>query len=67
MTFQYEAVQVGYLWQVERIRHDLEGQIEITIFLGHDAESRARQYAAMMNRAQLQPASRHAQESPNGD
>lgn len=38
-------------WHVERIHED--GEIEWTIFLGKDAEARARDYAALKNRGGL--------------
>lgn len=53
MTFRYEAVQMNAMgeWRVECVRHEREGEVEVTIFSGYEAEKRAKAYAAAMNRS----------------
>ena len=50
----YQVLHADDSWRVERIRYDLDGQAEIAIFIGFQAERRAKDYAAAMNRAELQ-------------
>ena len=40
-------------WRVEFIDHDSEGEIEVTIFSGRNAEARAKEYAVWKNRQRL--------------
>jgi Uma2 family endonuclease len=49
--FKYEIAQTpSGEWRVECIRHDRDGEIEITTFTGGRNEERAREFAALMNR-----------------
>lgn len=40
-------------WRVEFIDENGEGEVEVTLFSGKNAESRAREYAAWKNRRTL--------------
>ena len=52
--FRFEVVMTpSGEWRVEHIRHDQDGQVEVTTFTGGRDEERAREYAALMNRSGL--------------
>ena len=46
---KYSLIETEFGWQVERIRDDLEGQIEVTLFTGYESEIRARRYLVWIN------------------
>jgi len=46
---KYSIIETEFGWQVECVRHDLEGQIEVTLFTGYESEARARRYLVWMN------------------
>lgn len=40
-------------WRVEFINENSEGEVEVTLFSGRDAEARAKEYAVWKNRSAL--------------